>query len=102
MQSTPSYNSGLASYNKESSYLSSSQTSNPNASGDLPPLRPVFGLSLDELFRRDGTAVPLIVCQCLQAVDLYGLDVEGIYRLSGIKSHGNALKNLFNHGRCFS
>ena len=99
MQSAPSYTSGQTGYGgKGATALSSSQTSGTIPSGDLPPLRPVFGLTLDELFRRDGTAVPLVVYQCLQAVDLFGLDVEGIYRLSGTTSHANALKALFNHG----
>ncbi|ESZ89639.1 hypothetical protein SBOR_9977 [Sclerotinia borealis F-4128] len=48
----------------------------------LAPLKPVFGLSLEELSERDGSAVPMIVYQCIQAVDLFGLEVEGIYRLS--------------------
>lgn len=99
MQSVPSYTSSPVVYgNKETGSLPASQMSGTTRGGDLPPLRPVFGLTLDELFRRDGTAVPLVVYQCLQAVDLFGLDVEGIYRLSGTTSHANALKALFNHG----
>ncbi|KAG9526515.1 RhoGAP-domain-containing protein, partial [Aureobasidium melanogenum] len=62
-----------------------------------PPLKPVFGVSLDELFNRDQTAVPMIVYQCMQAVDLFGLDVEGIYRLSGTASHVQQIKALFDH-----
>lgn len=67
-------------------------------SADLPPLKPVFGMSLDELFVRDGSAVPLIVYQCLQAVDLFGLEVEGIYRLSGTASHVMRIKAMFDNG----
>lgn len=63
----------------------------------LPPLRPVFGVSLEELFLRDQTAVPLIVVQCILAVDTFGLDVEGIYRLSGTASHISTLKSQFDH-----
>lgn len=62
------------------------------------PSRPVFGISLDELFSRDGSAVPMVVYQCLQAVDLFGLDVEGIYRLSGNASHITKLRTIFDHG----
>ncbi|KZF20504.1 rho GTPase activator [Xylona heveae TC161] len=65
--------------------------------GELPPLKPVFGVSLDELFRRDGSAVPMVVYQCLQAVDLFGLDLEGIYRLSGTASHIAKLKAIFDN-----
>ncbi|KAI9819388.1 MAG: hypothetical protein M1826_001137 [Phylliscum demangeonii] len=64
---------------------------------DLPPLKPVFGVSLEELYRRDGSAVPIIVYQCLQAVDLFGLEVEGIYRLSGTSSHVARIKAMFDH-----
>jgi hypothetical protein len=65
---------------------------------DLPPLNPVFGTSLEELFRRDGSAVPMIVYQCLQAVDLFGLEVEGIYRLSGTATHVMQMKSMFDNG----
>ncbi|KAI9733365.1 MAG: hypothetical protein M1834_003449 [Cirrosporium novae-zelandiae] len=63
----------------------------------FPPLKPVFGVSLQELFHRDGSPVPMIASQCMQAVDLYGLEVEGIYRLSGTASHVNQIKELFDH-----
>jgi hypothetical protein len=64
----------------------------------LPPLRPVFGVSLDELFGREGSAVPMIVYQCVQAVDLFGLDMEGIYRTSGSAPHIMELKSIFDNG----
>ena len=63
----------------------------------LPPLRPVFGISLEELFQRDQNAVPIVVMQCTLAVDTFGLDVEGIYRVSGNSSHSNSLKSQFDH-----
>ena len=66
---------------------------------ELPPVRPVFGLSLEDLFNRDGSAVPMVVYQCLQAVDLFGLEVEGIYRLSGTASHVTRLRSIFDNGR---
>ena len=66
--------------------------------GNLPPLKPVFGLSLDELFERDGSAVPMVVYQCIQAVDFFGLEVEGIYRLSGTSSHVKRIKAMFDNG----
>jgi hypothetical protein len=65
----------------------------------LPPLKPVFGLSLDDLYVRDGTAVPFIVYQCFQAIELFGLDLEGIYRLSGSANHINHMKALFDNGK---
>lgn len=66
---------------------------------DLPPIYPVFGVTLDELFRRDGNAVPSIVHQCTVAVELFGLDVEGIYRTSGSNPHIMELKAMFDNGR---
>ncbi|GJD03890.1 betachimaerin [Colletotrichum higginsianum] len=40
--------------------------------------------------------VPMVVYQCIQAVDLYGLGVEGIYRQSGSLTHINKLKTMFD------
>ncbi|KAG9704116.1 RhoGAP-domain-containing protein, partial [Aureobasidium melanogenum] len=74
-----------------------SMSPGPVATALPPPLKPVFGVSLDELYNRDQTAVPMIVYQCMQAVDLFGLDVEGIYRLSGTASHVQQIKALFDH-----
>jgi hypothetical protein len=76
------------------------QSPHPNLAnaGHLPPIKPVFGLSLEELFARDGSAVPMIVYQCIQAVDLYGLEVEGIYRLSGTASHVTKIRAMFDNG----
>jgi len=80
-----------------SAYLPPPQA--PTNSSHLPPLKPVFGHDLDELFQRDGSAVPMVVYQCIQAVDLFGLEVEGIYRLSGTASHITTLKALFDNGQ---
>ena len=76
--------------------MSNLQSNNSNTS--LPALRPVFGVSLEELLKRDGCAIPLVVYQCIQAVDLYGLEVEGIYRLSGSSTHVNKLRSVFDNG----
>ena len=79
------------------------QTHQANGShSSLPALRPMFGLSLEDLLKRDGSAVPLVVCQCIQAVDLFGLEVEGIYRMSGSSTHVSKLKSLFDNGRSIS
>ncbi|KAF2245074.1 RhoGAP-domain-containing protein [Trematosphaeria pertusa] len=72
------------------------QTSGVLYGGSSPPVNPVFGVNLDQLFARDGSPVPLVVYQCIQAVDLYGLEVEGIYRIPGTASHIQAMKALFD------
>jgi hypothetical protein len=77
--------------------VGSSNFSVPPKISNKAPARPVFGVSLEELFARDQSAVPMVVYQCMQAVDLFGLDVEGIYRLSGTASHVNALRDAFNN-----
>ncbi|KAI1076996.1 RhoGAP-domain-containing protein [Whalleya microplaca] len=61
-----------------------------------PSRSPVFGVSLERLYDNNRGPVPMVVYQCIQAVDLYGLAVEGIYRLSGSSAHVNKLKNLFD------
>ncbi|XP_008284173.1 rho GTPase-activating protein 15 isoform X2 [Stegastes partitus] len=43
----------------------------------------VFGCHLLSLCEREGTTVPKFVRVCLDAVDKRGLDVDGIYRVSG-------------------
>lgn len=78
---------------KQSTMSPSSNAGPPS----LPPLRPVFGVSLEELFARDASAVPTVVMQCIQAVDTYGLDYEGIYRVNGNAQYTSQLKNAFNH-----
>jgi hypothetical protein len=63
-----------------------------------PAINPVFGITLEDLFHRDGSPVPMVVYQCIQAVDLFGLEVEGIYRIPGTSSHIQQMKALFDSG----
>lgn len=70
----------------------------PPQSGLPNSSKPVFGIPLNRLYERDGLAVPLVVYQCVQAVDLFGLGVEGIYRQSGSMNHINKLKAMFDAG----
>jgi hypothetical protein len=69
---------------------------------NLPRLRPVFGVPLDYLLTRDDSAIPTVVYQCIRAVDLYGLDVEGIYRVSGERRHVERIKAIFDNGKLHS
>ncbi|KAF6117403.1 Rho GTPase activating protein 9 [Phyllostomus discolor] len=43
----------------------------------------VFGCQLESLCQREGDTVPSFVRLCVAAVDKRGLDVDGIYRVSG-------------------
>lgn len=85
--------------NNNSIPYNAAPSSAPVTAMPLPPLKPVFGVNLEELFRRDATAVPMVVYQCMQAVDLFGLNVEGIYRVNGTKGHVQKLKAMFDHGK---
>lgn len=78
--------------------VTAQQSSGVLHSPSSPPTNPVFGVTLDNLFARDGSPVPLVVYQCIQAVDLYGLEVEGIYRIPGTSSHIQHMKVLFDTG----
>jgi Rho GTPase-activating protein RGD1 len=70
--------------------------SRPNTGGGRPR-KAVFGVSLDELFMRDQTPVPKVVMDCLQAVEMFGLEIEGIYRVPGTAAHISQLRQLFDN-----
>jgi hypothetical protein len=59
----------------------------------------MFHLSLAALYERDNNPVPLVVTQCIQAVELFGLNVEGIYRQSGSMNDIHYLRALFDKGQ---
>lgn len=82
-QRNPSANSPSLSTSPHPANPTTQSRSTTPAAASLPPLRPIFGVSLSDLFARDQSAVPSLVIQCILAVDHFGLDVEGIYRLSG-------------------
>ncbi|NP_001080790.1 rho GTPase activating protein 12 S homeolog isoform X4 [Xenopus laevis] len=44
---------------------------------------PVFGSSLTSLCQRENTTVPNFVKMCIDHVEAHGLDVDGLYRVSG-------------------
>ncbi|CAH1765344.1 14943_t:CDS:10, partial [Entrophospora sp. SA101] len=58
--------------------------------------KPVFGTDLSELMKRDGGVIPIILRKCVTAVEKYGLESLGIYRLSGVTSQVQSLKSLFD------
>ncbi|ANB13929.1 Rgd1p [Sugiyamaella lignohabitans] len=58
--------------------------------------RPSFGTPLDVLLDYEEATVPRVVFQCIQAVDNFGLEVEGIYRTSGNNNQVQEIKRLFD------
>ncbi|KAG0169217.1 hypothetical protein DFQ30_003852 [Apophysomyces sp. BC1015] len=57
---------------------------------------PVFGVSLSDLMERDRTEVPLFMKKCTEAVEAYGLNTAGIYRVSGTNTQIQKLKSAFD------
>ncbi|ORY33022.1 Rho GTPase activation protein [Naematelia encephala] len=55
-----------------------------------------FGVDLGEQLARDGVEVPKVVEKCAEAIEAYGLESMGIYRLSGTTSRVQALKNALD------
>lgn len=51
-----------------------------------------FGVDLGEQLQRDRTEIPKVVVKCAQAIEAYGIESMGIYRLSGTTSRVQALK----------
>jgi Rho GTPase-activating protein RGD1 len=71
--------------------------SGPSPRGPIyPPSRPVFGIHLNELFTRDQAPVPLVVYSCMSCVETFGLEHEGIYRVSGNATKVAQLKAMFD------
>ncbi|KAI0730966.1 GTPase activating protein [Earliella scabrosa] len=54
--------------------------------------RPTFGVGLAEQMTRDDVDVPPIVVKCCEAIEKYGLDQQGIYRIGGTHSKVMKLK----------
>lgn len=70
--------------------------------GSVQPYKPstpegcTFGLPLDDVLARENATLPLIISQCVVAIDEFGLKTEGIYRVSGSATTIAKLKHLFD------
>lgn len=60
--------------------------------------KPIIGVSLNDLYKRDRIAVPSLLSQCFRAIEKFGLEREGIYRLSGNVSDANRIISAFETG----
>ncbi|KAJ3178285.1 hypothetical protein HK101_010148 [Irineochytrium annulatum] len=58
--------------------------------------KPSFGLELVSVCERDGPPVPVVVTRCIQAVEDYGMSVQGVYRTSGTSSQVQKLRTLLD------
>ncbi|SPO35678.1 related to GTPase-activating protein beta-chimerin [Pseudozyma flocculosa] len=61
----------------------------------------MFGRDLAEQAGIEGREVPLVVEKCIQAVEAFGMDYEGIYRKSGGSSQLKVITQLFERGAAF-
>lgn len=63
--------------------------------------QPIFGVSLHLAVERsrchDGVELPLIVRDCIDFIEEHGMNVEGLYKVPGVKSKVQYLKKLYNH-----
>lgn len=58
--------------------------------------KPIFGCDLAEQLIRDEADLPEIVIKCTEAIERFGMDIKGIYRVSGITSATNRLRSAFD------
>lgn len=56
----------------------------------------VFGTPLEDLLDYEEGTVPRIVYQCVQAIDNFGLEVEGIYRTNGNRDQVAEIRREFD------
>ncbi|XP_031434279.1 breakpoint cluster region protein isoform X3 [Clupea harengus] len=56
----------------------------------------VFGIKISAVTKRERSKVPYIVRQCLEEIERRGMEEVGIYRVSGVATDIQALKNAFD------
>ncbi|XP_067210391.1 ralA-binding protein 1 isoform X2 [Linepithema humile] len=68
---------------------------------DIGEEQPIFGISLHLAVERscchDGVELPLVVRDCIDYVEEHGMNVEGLYKVPGVKSKVQYLKKLYNN-----
>ncbi|XP_067943036.1 ralA-binding protein 1-like [Watersipora subatra] len=70
------------------------------AQAPVEAVNPVFGVPLVVAVERtpsyDGVQLPIVVRECIDYIEEHGLLYEGIYRISGVKSKVQMLKDAYN------
>ncbi|XP_043247809.1 ralA-binding protein 1 [Colletes gigas] len=68
---------------------------------DIGEEQPVFGVSLhlavEQSRCHDGIELPLVVRDCIDFVEEHGMNIEGLYKVPGVKSKVQCLKKLYNN-----
>ncbi|EGW35283.1 cortical Rho GTPase activating protein [Spathaspora passalidarum NRRL Y-27907] len=63
----------------------------------LTPSQPTFGVSIEDVIQFAGVDnVPLVVRKCIEIIETYGLNIEGIYRTSSNSQQVQQLRDLIN------
>ncbi|RLV96252.1 RHO GTPase-activating protein RGD1 [Spathaspora sp. JA1] len=69
----------------------------PIPTKSLVPSQPTFGVNIEDVIQFAGVDnVPLVVRKCIEIIETYGLNIEGIYRTSSNSSQVQQLKDLIN------
>lgn len=58
----------------------------------------LFNGDLESFIQESGQIIPLIVESCIRFINLYGLQHQGIFRVSGSQVEVNDIKNAFERG----
>ncbi len=74
----------------------------PNSSHSQLPdrTRTTFGVDLAEQMARDIVEVPPIMVKCCEAIEKYGINIVGVYRIGGTMSKVTRLKEKLDKGVC--
>jgi len=56
-------------------------------------------VELADQLKSEGGQVPSVIVACVAAVEKRGLEVEGIYRVSGAATQTNKLREAFSQGK---
>lgn len=59
----------------------------------------VFGCNLEKYLKITGREIPEVIESCIKFIKRFGLDHQGIFRLSGSSTEINDMKQLFENGR---
>jgi len=95
--STPIFGSGGGGYGAQGGQPGVARPGSRGPQYATPHARPFFGVYLYDIFVRDQTPVPIVVQECIKAVETFGLDLEGIYRVSGNNTQVAQLRAQFEN-----
>jgi len=93
MQSSYTHNS-----NSQPNSSAPGQPSSAPGTAQIPQQPMYFGVDLGYQMARDGVDIPKVLEKCAEVIEMYGLDITGLYRLSGTTSRIQRLKAKFEKG----